>query len=389
MLPRWTIVVLVTAGLDFGNVIADTLRVPSDYPTIQTAVDAATSGDEVLVAPGVYEEAISITTANIALVSELEGAVTVRHAAFEPVITAEADSFRMSGFHIDKLMPSGGSRAIDLLGTEFNVDGCIVSHGSPGFAINGAHGRIQRSVISDCDRGIGMLSSQLTIDRCRVINNFVLFGGIGAGILIDDSELTVTECHFIRNEVENVGAAIFIVAPSPEFPSPSRAVVERCTFVDNKSRGGPAIAAGNCDLSIVSCTMIRNKVLPSSLDLGVVDLAASIGSVKMVVERCILAFNDGRAIACHNQAMPTIACCDLFDNESSELCGIDAGDNLYQDPLFCDVTNEAPYLSSNSPCAAGNAPGACGLIGALPVGCVDAVMDQTWGAIKWRFKARR
>jgi plastocyanin len=39
-----------------------TLTVPAQYPTIQGAVDAAKPGDLILVSPGVYEEAVQVTT---------------------------------------------------------------------------------------------------------------------------------------------------------------------------------------------------------------------------------------------------------------------------------------------------------------------------------------
>jgi hypothetical protein len=41
---------------------ATTLRVPDDHPTIQAAVDAAAPGSLVLVSPGVYHEAVDVTT---------------------------------------------------------------------------------------------------------------------------------------------------------------------------------------------------------------------------------------------------------------------------------------------------------------------------------------
>ena len=42
-------------------------RVPDDYPTIQDAVDAAAEGDLVLIAPGVYSEAVDVVTDNLTI----------------------------------------------------------------------------------------------------------------------------------------------------------------------------------------------------------------------------------------------------------------------------------------------------------------------------------
>jgi plastocyanin len=47
-----------------------TLRVPADYPTIQEAVDAAKPGSLVLVAPGVYKEAVAVTTPRLVIRGE-------------------------------------------------------------------------------------------------------------------------------------------------------------------------------------------------------------------------------------------------------------------------------------------------------------------------------
>jgi Right handed beta helix region len=44
-----------------------TLRVPDDHPTIQAAVDAAATGDLVLIEPGVYRESVAVETANLTI----------------------------------------------------------------------------------------------------------------------------------------------------------------------------------------------------------------------------------------------------------------------------------------------------------------------------------
>ncbi len=67
---RGTVVLsLVLSGMGFGfSMAAATLRVPADYTTIQTAVDAAaSSGDEILIAPGVYQQQVFITGKKLTL----------------------------------------------------------------------------------------------------------------------------------------------------------------------------------------------------------------------------------------------------------------------------------------------------------------------------------
>lgn len=47
-----------------------TRHVPADYPTIQSAVDAAGQGDLVLIAPGTYREEVAVTTENLVIRGE-------------------------------------------------------------------------------------------------------------------------------------------------------------------------------------------------------------------------------------------------------------------------------------------------------------------------------
>ncbi len=64
------------------------------------------------------------------------------------------------------------------------------------------------------------------------------------------------------------------------------------------------------------------------------------------------------------------------------------GPNFSSDPQFCGIPGSGNlFLQSDSPCAPGSPWGnACGLIGALPVGCGTVNAEsRTWGAIKERY----
>jgi plastocyanin len=59
-----------------------TVRVPADFPTIQAAVDAAKPGALVLVSPGVYEEAVTVTSDDI-VIRGVDRNTTILDGGFE------------------------------------------------------------------------------------------------------------------------------------------------------------------------------------------------------------------------------------------------------------------------------------------------------------------
>src|SRR5512143_1481959 len=80
----------VLSGLVLGwtslQAVGAVLRVPAQYPTIQAAVDAAASGDEIRIAAGTYTEQVMITSKNLKLVGE-PGAVLKAFPGMTGVIT--------------------------------------------------------------------------------------------------------------------------------------------------------------------------------------------------------------------------------------------------------------------------------------------------------------
>jgi hypothetical protein len=53
-----------------GRVQATSIRVPQEYPTIQAAINASQNGDAIIVSPGIYNEALTISGKTITLASE-------------------------------------------------------------------------------------------------------------------------------------------------------------------------------------------------------------------------------------------------------------------------------------------------------------------------------
>ncbi|MDD2889617.1 MAG: right-handed parallel beta-helix repeat-containing protein [bacterium] len=74
--------------------LSKTIRVPSEYSTIQAGLDASTTGDTVLVAPGVYNENIQfyINNKGVKLISEQGPEVTEIHGNGDVVVWASRET---------------------------------------------------------------------------------------------------------------------------------------------------------------------------------------------------------------------------------------------------------------------------------------------------------
>ncbi|MEO0630963.1 MAG: right-handed parallel beta-helix repeat-containing protein, partial [Planctomycetota bacterium] len=174
--------VLTIAVLTTFAVRADVLNVPADFPTIQAAVDAAQSGDEIVLAPGTYE------SPGIMIDRSLQ--VTIRSTdpsdpgvVASTVLTDADDSGLM-------VVNAGEGESIDL-----SVRGLT----------------IRRADVQNTDRFIELLGATSRFDRCR------FEGGAGttaAGtILVADRGMTddLSASHVTNSEfVGDVGAAIYI-----------------------------------------------------------------------------------------------------------------------------------------------------------------------------------
>ena len=172
-----------------------TLFVPSQYATIQSAIDAApaTGGWTVLVAPGTYNETIDLKGKAITVKASGSRASTIidgtgKNTSVVRAVTSETSATVLQGFTI-RNGPIGSQVETYRLG-----GGMFIDHASP------------------------------TIRDCAFANNAAGYGG---GIYGLYSSSLVENCTFSQNAASTDGGGVQFFAGSP--------VVRMCTISDNVS----------------------------------------------------------------------------------------------------------------------------------------------------------
>jgi nitrous oxidase accessory protein NosD len=188
----FALVLVVSLGLvTTAPVLADVIEVPDDYDTIQEAVNAASDGDTIVIAAGLYEENVVI-----------DKSLTLRGAQ------VGVDARARSG--AETIIEPDDGRGIDIVTADDRVvviDGLTVQNARTGIAAPNAVGMsdvngitVKNVRVLNCDKGgITMAyASVATVEYCYVEGTEF---GINAGSL---QPLEPTVANFRHNEVVNV-----------------------------------------------------------------------------------------------------------------------------------------------------------------------------------------
>jgi len=137
---------VLVAMLAFSGLAAHaaTLRVPSQYPTIQGAIDASHSGDTVLVAPGKYPEGLRIYDKGILTLESEAGAEST-------ILDGEGNSYV-----IELSAPRNSHK------TEYRIAGFTIRHGIEQ-GIRGSRGR------THIENNIVTANRRFTLPACAAI----------------------------------------------------------------------------------------------------------------------------------------------------------------------------------------------------------------------------
>ena len=145
-------------------------NVPADYPTIQAAINAASTGDTVKVAAGTYSENVT-----------LKSGICLEGAGIDQTVISRNGTSGVTG--------SGISYSI--------IKNLTVSNSGNSNADGG---------------GVRLIgSSNITLQSCRVTGNIAANGG---GIFVSQSVVTLSHCLIDGNAASNEGAGLVIESNS-------------------------------------------------------------------------------------------------------------------------------------------------------------------------------
>ncbi len=326
------------------------------YPTIQSAISAAVNGQEIVIAPGTYGEAIDLLGKSITLRGGSGNAADV-------IIDA-------SGLSDSVVRCTSGEGSATVIES-------VTLTGGAGSA--GPHG-------SFCGGGILCVNSSPTLNDCVFQSNSASFG---AGLYCSNSSPGVSRCTFINNTASVDGGGMFC-------SSASGAVATNCGFFGNSADegGGVALELGS-NAALISCLFSGNTA-----DNGAG--LANDGSSPNVTN-CTFSGNTaavtGGAIRNANAGSPTVTNGVLWGNAPTEITTISGTPvvtystveggypglaNSGSDPLLVDpngadsifgTLDDDPSLSFDSPASdAGNNSAVSGL--SLDVGGNPRIVDN-------------
>jgi len=311
-----------------------------DAPTIQAAYDAASAGDLIVLAPGVY----------------IDSNTRVIHGygpSEFPSTTATA--FMKAGVDLES---SGGAEATI-------IDGQSARHGLIGPDVTPAS--VRGITFLHCftagtfggteiwGGGVLVYRSAVTIEDCRFVECFGLGGAGGGGVFLSQGSGSALRGNlFLRCSTGDLGGGV-------EIFQHSGVVVENNTFVDNSTtRHGGGIL-----FNLSNGTLDNNIFAANTANLS------------------------GGGVGCLNQNDISGSCNIFWENDAPvddhvTACFVPIGenDNVVTDPLFCDAADDNYTIDAFSPASPDN-PNGCGLVGAYGVGCGPvAVESKSWGVIK-------
>lgn len=241
-----------------------TWHVPQDFTTIQQAVNAAATGDTIVLAPGHYRGVgnydIDFHGKDLQLVGD--------GAPEDCVIDCESQG-RGFVFTQGESPQAVVSNITIMRGYARQGGGVYLSQSSPTLANCHIRECVCESTTTDQAQGGGIYcqGGQPEIRDCWILNNRVFgegAGSQGAGLYAERSALRVENCVISENAAEEGsadtfgGGGLYLVGPTPESQWPP--VLQGNLIVGNTAAGfGAGLQIRESAVDVVNCTVVGNQ----------------------------------------------------------------------------------------------------------------------------------
>jgi hypothetical protein len=345
-----------------------TLHVPGDYPTIQAAIDAASAGDQVLVASGTYFENLHTRGKSLIVRSQAGATATIvdgRRLGSVLVITGGGT---VEGFTFRNGQAQDGG-GIHVQGpSETRIQHNVIEQNRAGFMIDSGNGG-----------GVWSFTAAIIIEENTIRNNYA--GASGGGIYASPSGIQIL-ANIIQHNGCHVGGGGIDLGSSGQLSS---------TVANNLILNNTADSFGAGINSSGMIAIESNTVVGNYNDNNFAHASGIRAGGGGIIRRNIVVRNTGRdgsgvGIAC---SLGEMNCNDSWSNDLDYAvgsCDTTGLRNFSFDPEFCDEAAGDFRISSLSRCSPELSLG-CDLIGARPVGCgVTKAANGTWGRIKLRYR---
>jgi len=307
--------------------IGQVIHVPSNFPTIQQAIDASQNGDTVLVDAGTYFENINFSEKNIVLGSHF-------------ILTGD------TSFISQTIIDGGGNGTVVNFSngedSTAKICGFTITNG---YAQDGA--------------GIYISSASPTISHNIITTNTGDWYCVGTGIYLSNSSSTIHENAIHDNSMAYDGAGLFI-------SSCSNMVISRNIISENTSFSGYGVAEGAGAYVLNSENILMEKCLyySNNNDVCYGDILSAHNS-SLTIDNCTFYNFSSSGISLELNGEVEITNCIIWSAETyygTEIAGdgqtvvsfsdvkggYEGAENIEQDPLFQDF--ETFGLQQQSPC---------------------------------------